>query len=223
MPTNGDTHPDLFPKRYLTFSRSALKTHPDRVPSDSPERPERTRKFQMINDAYYTLSEPSRRKDYDAARMYHGFGSGASSASTSMDTDEEIPTNNEAPGAGFSFPWSNFGFSSKAKNAEEEKQFEEQQFGDVFEEMLREEGMAENQGAPTGKFWSMVGGVSGAAMGFIVANVPGMLAGAVAGNKLGSVRDVKGKSVYSVFQVCIRVVSPTRYILTHKIGTSSRG
>ena len=28
-----------------------------------------------------------------------------------------------------------------------------------------------------------------------------MLAGAVAGNRLGAVRDAKGKSVYSVFQV----------------------
>ena len=36
-------------------------------------------------------------------------------------------------------------------------------------------------------------------MGFIVANFPGMLAGAVAGNRLGAVRDAKGKSVYQVF------------------------
>jgi diphthamide biosynthesis protein 4 len=66
--------------------------------------------------------------------------------------------------------------------------------------MLREEGMAENGGTPTGLFWSMVGGLSGGAMGFIIANFPGMLAGAVAGNRLGAVRDAKGKSVYSVFQ-----------------------
>lgn len=37
-------------------------------------------------------------------------------------------------------------------------------------------------------------------MGFIIANFPGALAGAVAGNRLGAVRDAKGKSVYSVFQ-----------------------
>jgi curved DNA-binding protein CbpA len=159
----------------------ALKTHPDRVPSDSPERPERTRKFQLINDAYYTLSEASRRREYDAARVYHGFGSGASTASTAFDSDEEIPDiNAEARGAsggaggfGSGFPWSSFGFSSKAKNTEEEQKFENEQFGDVFEEMLREEGMAENGGTPTGKFWSVVGGLSGGAMGFIVANFPG--------------------------------------------------
>lgn len=66
--------------------------------------------------------------------------------------------------------------------------------------MLREEGMAEDGGKPTGKFWSVVGGLSGGAMGFIIANFPGMLAGAVAGNRLGSIRDAKGKSVYEVFQ-----------------------
>jgi hypothetical protein len=66
--------------------------------------------------------------------------------------------------------------------------------------MLRDEGMAEEGGKPTGKFWSVVGALSGAAMGFIIANFPGMLAGAVAGNRLGSIRDSRGKSVYSVFQ-----------------------
>jgi len=57
--------------------------------------------------------------------------------------------------------------------------------------------MAEQGGTPTGKFWSVVGGLSGGAMGFIVANFPGMLAGAVAGNRLGAVRDARGKSVYA--------------------------
>ena len=61
--------------------------------------------------------------------------------------------------------------------------------------------MAEGQSAtPTSKFWSLVGGLSGGAMGFIVANFPGAVAGAVAGNRLGAVRDAKGKSVYAVFQ-----------------------
>jgi len=165
------------------------------VPSDSPERPERTRKFQLINDAYYTLSDVSRRRDYDAARVFHGFGSGASTAPTSSDS-EEIPK--PEPGG---FPWSSFGFSGKTKNAEEGRKSGNEQFEDVFEEMLREEGMAEEGGRPTGKFWSMVGGLSGAAMGFIVANFPGMVAGAVAGNRLGAIRDARGKSVYAVFQV----------------------
>lgn len=36
-------------------------------------------------------------------------------------------------------------------------------------------------------------------MGFIVANVPGLMLGAYAGNRLGAVRDAKGKSVAAVF------------------------
>lgn len=181
------------------YKKAALRTHPDRVPADSPERAERTKKFQQINDAYYTLSDPARRRDYDAARVYHGFGSGASTASTAADDSEweEMPNpDTEASSGGF--PWSSFGF--KAKNPADKERFESEQFGDVFEEMLKEEGMAEQGGTPTGKFWSVIGGLSGGAMGFIVANFPGMLAGVVAGNRLGAIRDAKGKSVYAVFQ-----------------------
>jgi DnaJ-class molecular chaperone len=173
--------------------RAALRTHPDRVPADSPERPTRTRKFQQINDAYYTLSDAKRRREYDAARTYHGFDSGAAAA----DADEEIPRPDAAPPG--SFPWSSFGF--QAQTDADKERHENEQFGDVFEEMLREEGMAGQQGQPTGMFWSIVGGLSGASMGFIVANFPGMIAGAVAGNRLGAIRDAKGKSVYAVFQV----------------------
>ena len=163
------------------------------MPADSPERNSRTKKFQQVNDAYYTLSDPTRRRDYDSARSYHGFPSDGYEDST-----EDIPRQAPKPSGGF--PWSSFGFG--AKNAADEEHFSNEQFGGVFEEMLREEGMAEGQEArPTGKFWSVVGGLSGGAMGFIVANFPGALAGAVAGNRLGAVRDAKGKSVYSVFQV----------------------
>jgi curved DNA-binding protein CbpA len=176
------------------YKKAALKSHPDRVPSDSPERPARTKKFQRINDAYYTLSDPTRRRDYDAARTFH-----YDSYSSSDAADEEIP---RPAASGGGFPWSAFGFGGGAKtNEAEQESFNNEQFGGVFEEMLREEGLAEGQNAqPTGKFWSLVGGLSGGAMGFIVANFPGALAGAVAGNRLGAVRDARGKSVYAVFQ-----------------------
>lgn len=184
------------------YKKAALESHPDRVPSDSPERQARTKKFQRINDAYYTLSDPTRRRDYDAARTFH-FGSGG--ASGEEGADEEMPRTHDGWGGGF--PWSAFGFGGGGgggpRNTDEadREHFSNEQFGDVFEEMLREEGLAEGQDAqPTGKFWAMVGGLSGGAMGFIVANFPGAVAGAVAGNRLGAVRDAKGKSVYSVFQ-----------------------
>jgi len=175
------------------YKRSSLRTHPDRVPADSPERPTRTRQFQHVNDAYYTLSDPDRRREYDTAQSHFR------PSATEESVDEEVPHR----GAG-SFPWSTFGFGG----SEQERQGRDsQQFGSIFEEMLREEGLAgdEEDGVggtrttPTKRFWSIIGGLSGGALGFIVANVPGALAGAVAGNRLGAIRDAKGKSVYEVF------------------------
>jgi curved DNA-binding protein CbpA len=184
------------------YKKAALKHHPDRVPSDSPERTARTKRFQQINDAYYTLSDPTRRRDYDSARTYNSW-TGTTATPESEEWDDEVPRPSNSGGGGpFSgFPWSAFGFgSAPAGNTEEShNKFSDEQFGGIFEEMLREEGMADQQNSPTGKFWSLVGGLSGGAMGFIVANFPGMVAGAVAGNRLGAVRDAKGKSVYEVF------------------------
>ena len=48
-------------------------------------------------------------------------------------------------------------------------------------------------------WWSYLGAVCGAGMGFIIANFPGLMLGAVAGNRLGAIRDAKGKSVAAVF------------------------
>jgi hypothetical protein len=48
-------------------------------------------------------------------------------------------------------------------------------------------------------WWAWFGAICGAGIGFIVANVPGLLVGALAGNRLGAVRDAKGKSVAAVF------------------------
>ncbi|KAF2671248.1 DnaJ-domain-containing protein [Microthyrium microscopicum] len=178
------------------YKKAALKTHPDRVPSDSPERPARTKRFQQVNDAYYTLADATRRRDYDDARRFHGYSSTASTAADDDDPDEEIPRPGGMPGG---FNWGSW-FGGQ-QGAEEREKREQDQFGSAFEEMLREEGLAEGESAsPTGKFWSLVGGLSGGALGFIMANFPGAVAGAVAGNRLGAIRDTKGKSVYDVFR-----------------------
>ncbi|KAM0437702.1 hypothetical protein ACHAPT_002067 [Fusarium lateritium] len=182
------------------YKRAALKTHPDRVANNSPDRAERTRKFQLVNDAYYTLSDATRRRDYDAQRNMFD---------TSTPTDpfeEDIPEDETPPQPGSAYSWAWNFFTNQAgggggNNAQNREQTENAQFSDVFEEMMREEGMAEGgDNHPTGKFWGMLGGVSGGALGFIVANVPGLVAGAVAGNRLGAIRDARGKSVYAVFQ-----------------------
>ncbi|KPM45516.1 hypothetical protein AK830_g1042 [Neonectria ditissima] len=179
------------------YKRAALKTHPDRVTTDNPERASRTRKFQLVNDAYYTLSDPTRRNEYDIQRKLFNTTTPADPFDSDAET-EVPPQEGQSP---YSWAW-NF-FTKNAGGAApppEREQTENAQFSDVFEEMMRDEGMAEGEtNRPTGKFWSMLGGVSGGTLGFIVANVPGLVAGAVAGNRLGAVRDARGKSVYSVF------------------------
>lgn len=62
-------------------------------------------------------------------------------------------------------------------------------------------------------------------IGFIIANVPGAMLGAFAGNRLGSIRDAKGKSVASVFnelggsqKVCRLLVLCLPLILTARVS-----
>lgn len=165
-----------------------------------------------MNDAYYTLSDPTRRREYDSQRKFYG---GGTSTSAGADPFAE-PGNASDTGAGqsaYSWAW-NF-FTQQAGNQQQQQQAgqaqqeaENAQFGDVFEEMLREQGMAEPNGTANNRFWGLLGGASGGALGFIVANVPGLLAGAVAGNRLGAIRDTQGKSVYAVFQVRDRFPVP---------------
>lgn len=158
-----------------------------------------------MNDAYYTLSDPTRRREYDSQRKFYGGGT-----STSAGADPFGETNNASgtdPGqSAYSWAW-NF-FTQQAGTQQQQQQAgqaqqeaENAQFGDAFEEMLREQGMAEPNGTANNRFWGLLGGASGGALGFIIANVPGLLAGAVAGNRLGAIRDTQGKSVYAVFQV----------------------
>jgi hypothetical protein len=94
--------------------------------------------------------------------------------------------------------------SSSARPPPSDTDWQDAQFGDVFEEMMNEAGLNEdeqpNAQEGTGSVWSLLGGISGATIGFIVGNVPGMVAGAVAGNRLGAIRDKKGQSVYQVFR-----------------------
>ena len=48
-------------------------------------------------------------------------------------------------------------------------------------------------------WWAWLGAICGAGIGFIVANIPGLMFGMYAGNRLGAIRDDKGKSVAAVF------------------------
>ncbi|RVD90121.1 uncharacterized protein DFL_001097 [Arthrobotrys flagrans] len=141
------------------YKVKALQTHPDRVPVNHPDRPSRTRQFQLVNDAYYTLSDPTRRRDYDATRVHR-----------------------------------------QSTRPSYEREWQDEQFGEFFEEMMDQEGLRNEVREGTGKFWSLIGAIAGAILGYILYDFSGLLAGLLLGNRLGAVRDKKGKSVYEVFQ-----------------------
>ncbi|CAG8446928.1 2226_t:CDS:10 [Ambispora leptoticha] len=144
------------------YKRKALKTHPDRFVDNSssadsyPCTSEEAKiEFQRVADAYYVLSDPKRREQYDIARKRKRSGSSI---------------------------WL------------QNKPDPDYLFGNVFEEMLRPE--VENPAW----FYTPLGAASGALLGFICGNVPGLMLGAYAGSKLGAVRDAKGVSVYQAYQ-----------------------
>jgi len=190
------------------YKKAALKWHPDRVPADSPDRPKRTKMFQRINDAYYTLSDATRRRDYDEARSFQGTAD--PSDWEDEDADEEIPRSKQkqAGSKGGGSSWANmFGFGGGASGPTQEEQTANAQFSSAFEEMMAEDATREeelNEEEPNRRvprwFWRIVGGGAGVALGFIVGDFVGAATGGIIGSKAGAIRDAKGKSVYQVFQ-----------------------
>lgn len=166
------------------YRKESLRTHPDRLANATDaEKRKATEQFQAVADAYYVLSDVQRRKEYDDL-----YGSRADRS-----TDPNASSNFFAQfasaftGAGASSatgpPPPNPGAQPDADGV----------FANVFEELLRPE---VERVVP---WWSWIGALGGASLGFIIANLPGLLAGAVAGNRLGAIRDAKGKSVAVVF------------------------
>lgn len=188
------------------YKRKSLQCHPDRVPTGSANDARRraaTVEFQAVADAYFELSDPSRRRAYDELRK----------ANRSRWTDASDESANF---------WDYFGGGAQRQHdeASEPEDFErpdpEHVFGNVFEELLRPE---VHRILP---IWTWGGAASGAVLGFvrrcfevptscrladsltfdhqITANLPGAAVGAFAGSRLGAIRDAKGKAVYTVFK-----------------------
>lgn len=189
------------------YKRESLKTHPDRLVNGTPEERKRaTERFQAIADAYYVLSDPIRRREYDIllssrpssnrssdpssssnffaefAKFFSGAAAGGDNASASASSSKTSSAPKEKPSQKAQGP----GVAPDRPNAEFV-------FTDVFEELLRPE---VERRVP---WWAWVGAMSGAGIGFIIANLPGAVVGGVAGNRLGAIRDAKGKPVGVVF------------------------
>ncbi|KAF5337283.1 hypothetical protein D9611_003305 [Ephemerocybe angulata] len=162
------------------YRKESLKTHPDRLVNATPaEKRAATEKFQAVADAYYVLSDPKRRREYDA--LY----------GTRRDRSDD-PTSSSNFFSQFAGMFAGAGAGAANANGPAAPGAQPDAEG-VFADLLRPE---VNRVLP---WWSWVGTVSGAGIGFIVANLPGAVAGAVAGNRLGAIRDAKGKSVAAVF------------------------
>ncbi|KAJ7361483.1 DnaJ domain-containing protein [Mycena albidolilacea] len=163
------------------YKKESLKTHPDRIANaTAAEKKKATEKFQAVADAYYVLSDPTRRQEYDALHTSHKADRTDDPGSSNTFFNQFAGMFGARGGAG-------------AAPAEAERPDADGVFADAFEELLRPE---VERRAP---WWSYLGAACGAGVGFIIANFPGLMLGAVAGNRLGAVRDAKGKAVAAVF------------------------
>ncbi|CCM00907.1 uncharacterized protein FIBRA_02953 [Fibroporia radiculosa] len=168
------------------YKIQSLKTHPDRlVNATQAEKKAATERFQAVADAYYVLSDATRRREYDTIYVSRGAQgrTGEPQASANWFNTFASMFGGGVPNAGAGSSAGAPGTQPDADNV----------FADVFEELLRPE---VQRHAP---WWSWLGAICGAGLGFIIANIPGMMFGAYAGNRLGAIRDAKGKSVASVF------------------------
>ncbi|KAJ7193358.1 DnaJ domain-containing protein [Mycena pura] len=171
------------------YKKESLRTHPDRVVNASPaEKKTATERFQAVADAYYVLSDPTRRREYDTLYGTRARGERSEDPASSSNAFFSQFANMFGGGAGRAS-----GTAAGAGASAGERPDAEGVFADVFEELLRPE---VERHVP---WWSWFGAVCGAGLGFIIANFPGLMLGAVAGNRLGAVRDAKGKSVAAVF------------------------
>ncbi|KAG8908078.1 hypothetical protein FRB99_000522 [Tulasnella sp. 403] len=181
------------------YKKESLRTHPDRLQNATPEeRKAATERFQAMADGYYVLSDPARRREYDillSSRPAAGRSSDPSSSSAFFAEFAKLFSGAAAGSASKTSSAPNEKASQKAQGpgVAPERPDPEFVFTDVFEEMLRPE--VESR-VP---WWAWLGAACGAGIGFIIANLPGAVVGGLAGNRLGAIRDAKGKPVGVVF------------------------
>jgi len=194
------------------YKKQSLLTHPDRLKNATEaQRAEATKKFQTVADAYYVLSDPGRRRAYDAQRSSRRSGPSSSSTGAGgfsgfpggfagFDNSDSASANffsqffgKGGPGAQFADEDTQSSFGGSESSSTGARPNAEHVFGDVFEELLTPE---VERVVP---FWRWAGTGAGVVLGYIIGNLPGAALGAYAGGKVGSVRDAKGKAVATVF------------------------
>ncbi|KAG4094830.1 DnaJ-domain-containing protein [Neocallimastix lanati (nom. inval.)] len=164
----------------------AVKNHPDNIYEDEAysengENPEHQRivkkRFQQINQAYFILSDPQRRQIYDT--QYNDYCNAVGSQFETEQINAKKCKKNANTSSIYKYE----------RDADPDKIF-----GNVFEELFSPDVPKPHT------FWKPLGGAAGIVLGFICMNVPGAVAGGIAGAKLGQIRDNKGCSVYDAFK-----------------------
>lgn len=149
------------------YKIEALRTHPDRKGPNSSQK-----QFQLVGEAYFVLTDPTRRREYDMKRKAN---------------KEKFQPN--MGGMGFeNFSKDSFSFFPSFKTF-----IPDELFNSIFSDLLGDELNATNKGWSG---WPLIGAMSGAGIGLIIFNVIGLVIFAFAGYKLGQIRKKTGRSTY---------------------------
>lgn len=144
------------------YKRKSLIHHPDRISTTEPnslqKKKEATLIFQSISDAFYTLSDSTRRANYDRLRSQQPKEKRTSDPNSSKNYFDYF--SNLASGFGAA------GSSSNGATGTGTRVDPEFVFSNVFEDLLRPE-LEKKQGGMGLPVWRVVGAVSGAGLGFI--------------------------------------------------------
>jgi curved DNA-binding protein CbpA len=188
------------------YKRESLKTHPDRLPGNATpqERRRATERFvssaskvadpcanieqQAVADAYYVLSDPARRAEYDS--LFRSRPASAFTDETASEFEQEQASGSFFQNFSSFFQNATAAGAGPAPTETHARPDPNGVFGDVFEEMCATTSAPASHFVPlisiyrlapevahVRPWWSWVGGGAGATLGYIIANVPGAVAG----------------------------------------------
>ncbi|ORZ31279.1 DnaJ domain-containing protein [Catenaria anguillulae PL171] len=180
-----------------SYMRHALRSHPDLMCNASKQSIESARAhFALLNQAYFTLSDPHRRAVYDEELAWQRERIEAIEYSFDLCASPVHADSGAEYSALESALQAYLGVNPLVTHM----------FDKVFEPLIAAEmeAMAKEAGidalpGTAGSTWSMAGLLSGMVVGFMVASIPGAAFGGVAGYRIGAVRDRTGVPVMQAF------------------------